>query len=235
MERFNLEIERALLGNCIQSKETFIKAIDRGITTKDFYNTNNQKVFESLKESYSLKNSTDILIVSKIALSKGIKISYLTDLITETVKMSDVDAYINELLNLRIVRERLKLAKDIEDGAITTDEEIQKRFDTIDFIKSKIGNGNTITTLDKVKIVDIHTMEKIPTGFKNIDKKLLGFVMGSLNIITGYNGNGKSTIVNQMCIAESLSWGYKVFLYSPELTNSNLKSWLYPTIANDYK
>ena len=233
MERFNLEIERALLGNCIQTKETFTKVLDRGITTKDFYNTNNQKVFDSLKESYSLKNSTDILIVSKVAISKGIKVSYLTGLITETVQLSDVAAYINELLNLRIVRERLKLARDIETGAITTDEEIKKRFDNIDFIKSKIGNDNTITTLDKVEIVDIHTMEKIPTGFKNIDKKLLGFVMGSLNIITGYNGNGKSTIVNQMCIAESLSWGYKVFAYSPELTNSNLKSWLYPTIAND--
>lgn len=233
MERFNLDIEKTLLGNCILSKETFIKVLDRGVVTEDFYNTNNQKVYDSLLESYSLKDSTDILIVSKIAISKGIKTSYLTELVSESIEYSDVTAYINELLNLRIVRERLKLAKDIEAGAITTDEEIKKRFDSIDFIKSKIGNDNTITTLDRVQIVDIHTMEKIPTGFKAIDKKLLGFVMGSLNIITGYNGNGKSTFLNQMCIAESLSHGYKVFAYSPELTNSNLKSWLYPTIAND--
>lgn len=233
MERFNLDIERALLGNCILSKETFIKVLDRGITIKEFYNTNNQKVFDSLKESYLLKRSTDILIVSKIAVSKGVMVTYLTELISESIQLSDVSAYINELLNLRIIRERLNLAKDIEAGAITTDEEIKKRFDDIDFIKSKIGNDNTITTLDKVKIVDVYTMEKIPTGFKKIDEKLLGFVMGSLNIITGYNGNGKSTFLNQMCIAESLSQGYKVFAYSPELTNSNLKSWLYPTIAND--
>ena len=59
--------------------------------------------------------------------------------------------------------------------------------------------------------------------------------MGSLNVITGYNGSGKSTVINQMCIAESLSQGYKVFAYSPELTNSNLKSWLYPTLSiNDH-
>ena len=62
---------------------------------------------------------------------------------------------------------------------------------------------------------------------------MLGVATGTLNIITGHNGNGKSTLLNQMCIAESLSQGYKVFAYSPELTNSNLKSWLYPTIAND--
>lgn len=233
MDRFNLEIERALLGNCIISKDSFIKALDRGITTKEFYNSSNQKVFDSLKESYSLKNSTDILIVSKFAVKKGITVSYLTQLVSESVELSDISAYISELFNLRITRERLELAKDIESGSITTDEEIKKRFDYIDSIKSKIGDDNTITTLDKVEIVDIYTMEKIPTGFKNIDNKLLGFATGTLTIITGYNGNGKSTLINQMCIAESLSHGYKVFAYSPELTNSNLKSWLYPTIAND--
>lgn len=83
-------------------------------------------------------------------------------------------------------------------GTIATDEDIKNKFDEIDFLKSRIGNDNTITTLDKVEIVDIYRMEKIKTGFKKIDDKLLGFVMGSLNIITGYNGNGKSTLINQV-------------------------------------
>lgn len=233
MERFNLDIEKALLGNCINSKETLIKVIDRGLTKEDFYNTNNQKVFNSLVESYSTKDSTDILILCKIANKHGILPSYISQLFEEAIQLSDVAAYVNELFNFRILRERMKLATDIQAGTITTDEEIKKRFDDIDLIKSKIGDDNTITTLDKVEIVDIYTMEKIPTGFKIIDNRLLGFVTGTLDIITGHNGNGKSTLVNQMCIAESLSQGYKVFAYSPELTNSNLKSWLYPTIAND--
>ncbi|MDU4479895.1 DnaB-like helicase C-terminal domain-containing protein [Clostridium sp.] len=232
MDRFNIDIEKALLGNCIKSKENFVKLLDRGVTTEDFYNTRNQNVFNSLLECYSSKNTTDPLIVAKIAVKYKVLPSYITELVAETIDYSDLSAYINELLNLRIVRERLKLAQDIQAGNITTDEDIKKRFENIDFIKSKIGDTNTITTLDKVRIVDIHSMEKISTGFNKIDEKLLGFVMGSLNIITGYNGNGKSTFLNQMCIAESLSQGYKVFAYSPELTNSNLKSWLYPTIAN---
>lgn len=233
MERFNIEIEKAILGNCINSKETLIRILDKGLTTEDFYNSNNQKVFDSLIESYSIKDSTDMLMVCKIANKHGILPSYITELVEQSIQVSDIAAYVNELLNLSIVRERMKLATDIQAGAITTDEEIKKRFDSIEFIKSKIGNDNTITTLDKVQIVDIYTMEKIPTGFKDIDDKLLGFVMGSLDIITGYNANGKSTLVNEICVAESLSRGYKVFLYSPELTNSNLKSWLYPTIANE--
>lgn len=233
MDRFNIDIEKALLGNCIKSKENFVKLLDRGVTTEDFYNTRNQNVFNSLLECYSSKNTTDPLIVAKIAVKYKVLPSYITELVAETIDYSDLSAYINELLNLRIVRERLKLAQDIQAGKITTDEDIKKRFENIDFIKSKIGDTNTITTLDKVEIVDIYSMEKISTGFNKIDEKLLGFVRGSLNIITGYNGNGKSTFLNQMCIAESLSQCYKVFAYSPELTNSNLKSWLYPTLANE--
>jgi len=233
MERFNLEIEKTILGNCINSKETLIKILDKGVTTEDFYNSNNKNVFDSLIESYSIKDSTDTLIVCKIANKHGILPSYISQLVEEAIQVSDIAAYVNELLDLRIVRERMKLATDIQAGAIITDKDIKKKLDSIDFIKSRIGNDNTITTLDKVQIVDIYTMEKIPTGFKDIDDKLLGFVMGSLDIITGYSANGKSTLVNEICVAESLSRGYKVFLYSPELTNSNLKSWLYPTIANE--
>lgn len=233
MERFNLEVEKALLGNCIKSKETFIRVLDKGLTTDDFYNSTNQKLFNCIIDCYSIKNTVDPLILSKMAVKNGIMASYISELILESIEFSDVTAYVNELLNLRIARERFNLATDIQSGIITSDDEIKKRFDEIDFIKSKIGQDNTITTLDKVDIIDIYTVEKIPTGFKKIDDRMLGFVMGSLNIITGYSGNGKSTILNQMCIAESLKNGYKVFAYSPELINSNFKSWLYPTIAND--
>lgn len=231
MVRFNLEIEAAILSECIDDKNVLIKLLDKGVTTEDFYNSTNQKLFNYLVECYALKGSTDLLILIDIA-KEEIMPSYITQLVGNSTRGIDINALINELLNLRIVRERLKLADNIKKGLLTTDEDIKKSLDSMQLIKSKIGNDSTITTLDKVEIVDIYKAEKIPTGFVDIDKKLLGFVMGSLNIITGYNGNGKSTLINQMCIAESLSRGYKVFAYSPELTNSNFKSWLYPTIAN---
>lgn len=232
MEKFNLQIENALLGSCIKSKAIFIKLLDRGIVEDDFYNSKNKQIFNALVKCYANNDSTDILIVTKEVVKDGIMPSEVTSIYETGNVEYDVNALVNELLNLRAVRERLRLADDIKTGKLATDEGIKERLDSIEFIKSKIGNSNTITTLDKVNIVDVYKMKKIPTGFRDIDNKLLGFAMGSLNIITGYNGNGKSTLINQMCIAESLSRGYKVFAYSPELTNSNFKSWLYPTIAN---
>lgn len=229
----NYEVEVNVLGNCIFNTDTFRKVLDKGIESKDFYSTNNENLFNALIECYGEKGSTDILTFNKYLEKNNVTITYVMNVLEEKITFTDITPYMNELLNLRVVRERLNLAKDIQKGILKSDEDIKNRLEAIEAIKSKIGNDNSIVTLDKVEIVDVYTLEKIPTGLKAIDSKLLGFAMGSLNIITGYNANGKSTLINQMCIAESLSRGYKVFAYSPELTNSNLKSWLYPTIAND--
>jgi len=46
---------------------------------------------------------------------------------------------------------------------------------------------------------------------------------------TGINGSGKSTIINQVCLLESLNQGYKVFAFSDELTKTQFKNWIeYP-------
>lgn len=232
MDKFNIEIENSILGASMEDKETFLKILDKGITEEDFYNTSNQALFRSILEAYKSKGSTDPYLVTTIAINNKVMPTYVTGIMESNIRMGDIGALVNELLELRANRELLKISQEIQAGRLTDEDKIKKRFNFISSIKSKIGNINTITTLDKVGIVDIYKAEKIPTGFKDIDNKILGFVLGSLNIITGYNGNGKSTLINQMCIAESLARGYKVFAYSPELTNSNFKAWLYPTIAD---
>ena len=226
MDKNNPEVEIQIIGNSIRSVDIFLKALNKGIEPKDFYSTNNENLFNSLIECYSEKGSTDLLTFYKYLEKNNVTKTDVINVLTESIAFTDITPYLNELLNLRINRERIKLAQDIQLGVLVEDESIKERLDSIDFIKSKIGNDNSIVTLDKVKIVDVYSLEKIPTGFKTIDEKLLGFATGSLSIITGYNSNGKSTLINQMCIAESLSKGYKVFAYSPELTNTCFKRWL---------
>ena len=90
-----------------------------------------------------------------------------------------------------------------------------------------------IYTLDNIEDFNIYEAEKLRTGFKAIDNKIIGMVFGSLNIFTGRNGAGKSTILNQMYIGEALRQNYKCFIFSGELVASNVKDWLISTLANE--
>lgn len=89
-----------------------------------------------------------------------------------------------------------------------------------------------VAKMSQVADFDVYEAEKIKTGVPILDKYIWGFVMGTLDIITGYNGSGKSTLINQMCISEAVAQGYKTFVFSGELTLSNFKYWLYSTVAN---
>ena len=76
-------------------------------------------------------------------------------------------------------------------------------------------------------------MEKIETGFYDMDKTILGITFGSLVTFTGRPGEGKSTIINQVFIGEPISQNEKTFLYSGELMSSNVKYWLLHTLGNE--
>lgn len=233
MQNFDLDIEESILGECIRSKDNLIKVMDIGVTSEDFYNSNNQKVYEGLISTFAKHNEIDLFLASR-ELKGTVMPSYLTNLVDGSIAMTNIKPHVDRLIALSIRRQYEKLGREIQAAEIDDiGTFIQNQLERIEKSKGKLNNLNTITTLDKVKQVDIYKAEKIKTGFIDIDKRILGMLMGSLDIITGYNGNGKSTLINQMCIAQSLSQGYKVFAYSPELTNSNFKSWLYPTIADN--
>jgi len=73
---------------------------------------------------------------------------------------------------------------------------------------------------------DINKAEKIKSGFNGLDMFISGFVLGTVNVITGVSSSGKSTIINQMCVAEPMEQGYKTFIYSGELPLGQLRSWI---------
>ena len=90
-----------------------------------------------------------------------------------------------------------------------------------------------VATLDMIEDFDVHEAETLKTGIEYIDEKLVGMVFGSLNVLSGRNGSGKSTILNQIYIAEAIAQGYKTFLFSGELVAGNVKYWLLQTLANE--
>lgn len=75
-----------------------------------------------------------------------------------------------------------------------------------------------IETEDRSKIVSI------PSGFKGLDKKIIGFNKGEISLWSGKNGSGKSSVLSQVCL-NACNQGFKVAVFSGELTKQKTKNW----------
>ena len=76
-----------------------------------------------------------------------------------------------------------------------------------------------------IQDVDLDQLDGITTGVKPLDRYLMKLFNGTLNIITGINGAGKSSFINQI-ICQSIEQDKNVFLFSGELPNFQTKNWL---------
>ena len=81
-----------------------------------------------------------------------------------------------------------------------------------------------------IRRVNTADMERIGSGFTQVDAKLGGFYFGQLIIITGERGLGKSTLASQF-MTRALQQGHKVFAYSGELQDFIFKEWVERQIA----
>ena len=83
-----------------------------------------------------------------------------------------------------------------------------------------------VTDLADADDFDIETAPGLVTNLKQIDNIVYKFLYGSLVILTGKRGGGKSVFLNHAFICSALEQGENVYLYSGELSTSVLKNWI---------
>lgn len=84
----------------------------------------------------------------------------------------------------------------------------------------------SVIELADVKYQNIYDLPKCATGIKVLDRLLCGGLpFGSVTVLGGKRGDGKSTLGSQILI-NAIEQGYSCFAYSGELPNSLFKSWM---------
>lgn len=76
-----------------------------------------------------------------------------------------------------------------------------------------------------IKRVDITQLLSIPTGYHDLDKKIVGLFAGELSILSGLNASGKTSWLD--CLALNVvQQGYKVGVWSGEMQDWRFQSWI---------
>ena len=83
----------------------------------------------------------------------------------------------------------------------------------------------TVIDYTDVSRFDMSDVPGFVTGFHELDLALDKMYMGTTTIITGSPGAGKSSLLSTL-ICQSVDQGFPCFVYSGELSNASLKSWV---------
>lgn len=146
----------------------------------------------------------------------------------------------NNTIFLQDVQRRLNtikiLSANIDDyDYCNSIEKLYKQGGT-EAVKKLIENSKTAPVAHITKAADINVsdnidVQKIKTHIQSIDKTLHGGIpMGGLTIISGFAGEGKSTLLSQI-IAGAIEQEHKCFLYSGEMIPQGIMATIMHQIA----
>lgn len=85
--------------------------------------------------------------------------------------------------------------------------------------------GKKWLSMGDIKWFDPSQLISIPTGILDIDRKIMGFTLGDVTILSGLSGAGKTTLLDSF-ILSAAQRGYKVAAWSGELQGFRFQSWL---------
>lgn len=88
----------------------------------------------------------------------------------------------------------------------------------------------SVVDYSEVEELDITQLDGVKTGIKPLDKMLRKLFYGTLTILSGRPGSGKTSLIDQM-IAGTIDEGNPVFLYSKELPEKLSVNWFNTIIA----
>lgn len=238
MALYNLYAEQSVLGSILIDPESILVANQFNLGVDDFYHPQHQIIYNCIKKMHDSGDAIDFVTLKynlekADLLEKAGGVSYFTSLTSAVPTTKNIDYHIKILKELATKRNIYNL---ISDRAKTI-----KKMDGQDMIK--LANEVKATVLDSPCVDDLFVdasdisldttpSPSIETGFAPLDAATSGGLnFGTLTVLTGSPGSGKSTFLNQI-LANALSLGFNSFLYSGELPAQMALDWFYKTVAN---
>lgn len=85
--------------------------------------------------------------------------------------------------------------------------------------------GKKWQTMSDIQWKDPSEMVHIPTGITVLDKKIQGFALGDLTVISGLNSSGKTSLLNHFLLS-AVQRNYKALVWSGEMQGWRFQNWI---------
>lgn len=231
---YNLNIERAILSSILFEPSIFDE-IAENIRSEYFYMPAHQEIYKAIEAlAYENMPIDEEFIRKKLSQQKAFNEENLLDILA-TSPLSNTIAYINELRDLFVKREMIRVTTEIKrtvyEEQLESDEaldRIQKMLFEIDtstrnndFKDALEVTVSTLTAIKENKEREDRSITGLNTGFSGLNKKTNGFNKGDLIIIAARPGMGKTAFVLNLT-SNVLENGKGVAFFSLEMPAEQL-------------
>jgi replicative DNA helicase len=223
------DAERALLGSVLMDPEMFRKI---NLSPEDLYILRHRYVWVAMRDLIAAGNDVDFLTVNA-ELDKRGKLdevggaSYLTELINSTPTSLHAESYAEIIRDKANRRRVLQLASKLANSAMDSDRKLDDAIATAatDLVRSVRQTKGAVHAGEFYGAVYDEAVERgdnpsavygIPTGFDDIDKINYGWQPGTVTIISGEPGLGKSLLACQTAY-HAAEKGHPFVIYELEM------------------
>lgn len=238
MELYNIEAEQSILGAILIEPKSISEGNEVNLSSSDFYLDKHKIIYKCMKKLSDSDLEIDLIILSnELKNNKTLDeiggVAYISSLITIVPTADNIIYYMKIVKNLAMKRYIHNML--LQAGTNIQSMDTSALINFTDELKSTLLECTNVNDL----FIDASTISlktensgAIETGFRSIDNVTGGGLnFGTLTVVTGEPGSGKSTFLNQI-LANALSLGFNGFLYSGELTYQMIMEWFAKTVAN---
>lgn len=235
----NIDAEKALIGSMFWSKSSLQKGCE-DVEKEYFYLDSNAKIFEVIKDLYSLHKPVDVNTVTTELVDRNLLnqiggVEYLSEVINSVATGANIEYYVDA------VTEKYTLRRLIETSTIIQKKAYEEKVDVSEAVemaeKEILDVGKTRRTSEFRKIQDVlnKTQEDIEilaknkgkitgltTGLKDLDNITEGLHPTQLIIIAARPAVGKTAFALNIAAAAAKSTKKNVAIFSLEMPAEQL-------------
>jgi replicative DNA helicase len=236
----NTDAERSLLGSIMISKNAFFKIVDI-IKATDFYDPKHKTIYAAILKLTEEQKPIDLVSVTNLLEGRGELAAiggpnYIADLTSAVATASHVKHYAEIIAEKSLRRRLISASEEITelsfdesetDAAAILDSAEQKLFDVAkNSVKSDLISIETILTESFDRLELLHQQggatPGIPTGFTDLDRKLMGLNRSDLIIIAARPAMGKTTLALNIAHNIAIDEKLPVLFFSLEMSKEQL-------------
>ncbi len=235
----SIEAEQSLLGSMLISSQAVGDVIIE-ISGEDFYHESHQLIFEAINELFNEGQPIDAITVSeKLRQAKNLEqvggLAYLHRLINMVPTAANVSYYAGVVQRTAIMRRLIRAATDIATIAYQNSEDVEKAIDECEgilFAVSKKRGSENFTHIKPIVEENWNQVEErfeqkreisgTPTGFIDLDRKILGLHRSDLIIVAARPSMGKTSFVLDIARHIGVNESKPVAIFSLEMDRYQL-------------